>query len=214
MKEEYDDIYKKYQRRIERFRAERKKPTCFIRGVRTMKELSSIKEYEERITQVIKKHSGNQIIFIIPKYIYEANPIKFIFRHFLVDVSKDWVDREKLRSFFDSNAEWINFLEENYDNDKRKDNLIFDLRAELNIVKRSVLETTFYNENKDLKERISKLVKSKEEADSRNLRWMRLLNTDFDSINFPPQIKYIWVWCDRKNFLSESQRLLYGGEVY
>lgn len=54
MKEEYDDIYKKYQRRIERFRAERKKPTCFIRSVRTMKELSSIKEYEERITQVIK----------------------------------------------------------------------------------------------------------------------------------------------------------------
>lgn len=188
LKEEYTDIYKKYQRRIERFRAEIKNPTCFIRGVRTMEELSSIREYEERIAQVIKKYSDNEIIFVIPKYIYETNPIKLNFRHFLVDVSNDWLDRENGRSFFDSNAKLISFLEENYDNDKRKDNLIFDLRAELNIAKCKGTEITDYNENKNLKEQIIKLKKSKQEVDSRNLRWMRLLNTDFDSIDFPSKI--------------------------
>lgn len=172
LKEEYNDIYKKYQRRIERFRAEIKKPTCFIRSVYSMEELTSIFENEERIAQAIRKYSNNEIIFIIPKYMYEANPINLKFRHFLVDASNDYIDIESDRCFFDSNAELISFLEANYDNDKRKDNLIFDLKTELNIAK----------------EQISILEKSKQVVDSRNLRWMKLLNTDFDSISFPKRI--------------------------
>lgn len=107
---EYNDIYVKYQRRIERFRAEIKKPTCFIRGVRTMEELTFIREYEERIAWVIKKYPSNEIIFVIPKDIYETNSIKLNFKHFLVDITGDWLDRETGRSFFDNNAELVNFL--------------------------------------------------------------------------------------------------------
>lgn len=193
LKEEYNDIYKKYQRRIEKFRAEIKKTTCFIRSVWSMEELASILENEERIMQVIKKYPNNEIIFVIPKYVHEAyvcgaNPVKINFRYFLVDASHYSLDRENERSFFDSNVELINYLEENYDNDKRKENLIFDLRTELNVAKRKAAEVTYYNENEGLKKQISNLLKTMQEIDSRNLRWMKLLNTDFDSINFPNKI--------------------------
>lgn len=42
LKEEYDDIYNKYQRRIERFRTEIKDLSCFICGIRNTEELSSM----------------------------------------------------------------------------------------------------------------------------------------------------------------------------
>lgn len=175
LKEEYNDIYKKYQRRIERFRAEIKKSTCFIRCVCSMEELASIFENEERIAQAIRKYSNNEIIFIISKHMCEANSIKLNFKHFWVDAGNDYIDIENDRCFFDSNAELISFLEANYDNNKRKDNLIYDLRKEL-------------DNAKQLKEQISILAKSKQVVDSRNLRWMKLLNTDFDSIKFPKKI--------------------------
>lgn len=188
LKEEYDDIYKKYQRIIERFRREIKNPTCFIRCVRSGEELTSICENEERIAQAIKKYPNNEIIFVIPKYVYESNPIKTKFKIYLVDVVNYWLDREYGRSFFDSNAELIDYLKENYDNNKRKDNQIFDLKAELNNIKSMTTEITYYNENKNLKEQFINLVKSKQAIDSRNSRWMKLLNTDFDSIDFPKKI--------------------------
>lgn len=190
-KEEYDDIYEKYHRRIEKFRTAIQNPACFIRSVMSVEEITSIRENEERIIQAIKKYPNNEIIFVIPKYLYERNPIKINFRYFLVDVDDVLnynLGRENLRSFFDSNVELINFLEENYDNDKRKDNLIFDLRAELNAAKRMVSEITYYNENQILRETIKGMVKSRQVVNSRNLRWMKLLNTDFDSINFPKRI--------------------------
>lgn len=222
LKEEYNDIYEKYQRRIERFRTEIKNPTCFIHGVRTMEELTSIREYEERITRVIKKYSDNEIIFVIPKHIYEANPLKLNFRHFEVDIASDWLDRETGRSFFDSNVELISFLEKNYDSDKRKDNMIFDLRAELDIAKR----IKDYDENQILKKQVSRLKESKQEVESRNLRWMRLLNTDFDSISFPPKLSIYGCgaigrifyqrakgYCTVESFIDKSPRQEYYDNV-
>ena len=226
LKEDYDGIYEKYQRRIERFRAEIRNPTCFIRGVKSIEELISIQENGERITQVIKKHPNNEIVFIIPNFVYESYPIKLNFRYFVVDAVNYFYDREKDRSIFDSNAELIDFLEGNYDSDKRKDNLIVDLKAELNIAKQRATEITYYNENKGLKEQINNLVKSKQEVDSRNLRWMKLLNTDFDSIVFPKKISIygcgaigkifyqrVKGYCRVESFIDKSPRQEYYDNV-
>ena len=225
-KEEYDHIYEKYQRRIERFRVEIKKPTCFIHVVLNMEELISIHDNKERIAHIIKKYPDNEIIFVIPRFVYEAYPVKLNFLYFLNDDNNQWLDREISRNFFDNNTELISFLAENYDSDKRKDNLIFDLRAELNIAKRGATEITYYNAVKSLKEEISKLVRSKQTVDSRNLRWMRLLNTDFDSISFPKKISIYGCgaigrifyqrakgYCSVENFIDKSPRQEYYDNV-
>lgn len=76
LEEEYADIYQKYQQRIARFREEIKSPTCFVRGCWSTEELSWIHDHEDQIISVIKKHPENKIIFVIPRFVYEQNPVK------------------------------------------------------------------------------------------------------------------------------------------
>lgn len=118
-----------------------------------MEELSSIVGSEDRIREAISFHNHNELIFVVPEYVYQQNPVKIDFQMFLVKTNISGFDlgRKESREFFDTNQSLIDYLVNNYPIDKRKDNLIFDLRKELD-------EAEKYNRDKEidrLKTRVS-----------------------------------------------------------
>lgn len=105
---------------------------------------------------------------------------------FLVDVDMPLgeLGRKEIRSCFDTNEELIEFCISNYDSIKRKNNLIFDLRAEL-----SFLES--YNSDSQvetLKIKVQEQAKKIVRLDSRLARWERVINTDYSSIEYHGKI--------------------------
>lgn len=67
---EYEEIYKKYMRRIERFREMIADKACFFRLVKDQKELKYISENVDDINLILKrKNEDNRIIYLIPKFL-------------------------------------------------------------------------------------------------------------------------------------------------
>lgn len=63
--QEYEEIFKKYAKRAERFIEATKKPTCFLRIISGEKEISYIKENKDYIKSIIRKGNlNNDIIFL------------------------------------------------------------------------------------------------------------------------------------------------------
>lgn len=63
---EYPSIYEKYNRRAIRFMQEVKQPTCFLRAVRSNREIAYINQNKDYIYSVIKKgNPNNEIIFLL-----------------------------------------------------------------------------------------------------------------------------------------------------
>ncbi len=184
--EDYDLIREKYARRIDRFRKMIKSPTCFIRGCRSMEELTSLPGNEERIRKALYVAEGSELIFVVPKHIFDQNPIETGFRLFTVDTNINGFDlgRDESRSFFDTNDELIEFLVNNYPVEKRKDNLIFDLKAELAITKKA-------NKDRIIDELKEEIVKSNDKNVALSTRlalWMRIENTDYSDLEYPENI--------------------------
>lgn len=189
--DEYSDIYSKYQRRISRLRDMEKEPICFVRKCGSMEELSFIFENEKDIKSIIKFNPDNEIIFVVPQYIYEQKPVNIESKMFLVEERAPLValeGREGMRALFDSNLELVNYLISNYDENKRKDNLIFDLQAELREAKRN-------NPEEGLLKRIDALKSHLEFAYEENLilrsrlaRWMCVMNIDYSTIKYPDKL--------------------------
>lgn len=183
LENDYAEIKEKYQRRIRRFRIMIQKPTCFVRVVPWVNELAFIEKEESRILAAVKKyHKESDIIFVVPNYVYEYNPIQTWSKLFIVDSTIEGFNlgREEGRSFFDTNRELIDFCIQNYNPEKRKDNLIFDLRAELR----------YAWANKDtchemgLKKNLVEYERQNIELKSRLERWMRVVNTNYASIHY------------------------------
>lgn len=64
--EEYPLIYEKYMRRAKQFMKDAQSPTCFIRTVKSNREIRFIKENKEYIYQVLRKgNADNEIIFLL-----------------------------------------------------------------------------------------------------------------------------------------------------
>lgn len=129
--QEYHKIYVKYSRRIERFRIVTKEKCCFIRAVQDEQELEFILRNAERISAIIKKNNkNNEIVYLIPELIQVPSQINEKYFTLKIDKYKRGYGYV-LRHLFESNSELINFLTHNYDENVRKDNLIFDLKKEL-----------------------------------------------------------------------------------
>lgn len=183
LENDYAEIKEKYQKRIERFRIMIQNPTCFVRVVPWVNELEFIRKTESRILAAVKKYNiENDIIFVVPNYVYEYNPIQTQSKMFIVNntIEQFNLGREEGRSFFDTNRELIDFCIQNYNPEKRKDNLIFDLRAELR----------YAQANKDtcretaLKEILAEYELQNIKLRSRLERWMRIVNTNYSSIHY------------------------------
>lgn len=181
--EDYTLIIEKYSRRIEVFRAMLKKPTCFVRGCWGMEELSAIVENEERIKKALKLDDGNELIIVVPRFIFNQKPIKTSFKMFIVEtnISGFALGREESRSFFDTNKELVDFLISNYPEDKRKDNLIFDLQAELTVAKK---QRNIDNVVSSYKKIIINQNEANVALSTRLSLWMMIENTDYATIKY------------------------------
>lgn len=190
LENDYTEIKEKYQRRIERFRIMTQEPTCFVRGIRLVRELLELVGAEERIFNAIKREQGNEIIFVVPRYIYEQSPIESGFKIFLVDdfVSGFDLGREESRSFFDSNPELLDYCINNYRTEKRKDNLIFDLKHELSVEREKNVNTAAEKEICRLKKQIVKHSTINLQLNMRLAKWEKVVNTDYASIDYSGKI--------------------------
>lgn len=185
---DYKEITEKYKKRIQLFRGMIQKRTCFVRGIAHMSELSFLVEAEARIGETIKCDSGNEIIFVVPRHIYEQNPISSKFKIFLVDnlMIGYQLGREESRCFFDTNQELIDFCVNNYDVNKRKDNLIFDLQKEMAFMKKadaSEDDKITFLKNKIIEQRRANII-----IESSLRRWEKVVNSDYTSINYEGKI--------------------------
>ena len=178
---DYEQIISKYHRRIEKFREMVKNPTCFVRGCWSMEELSSIIGNEDRISEALNLNNGNELVFVVPQYIYNQNPIETRFKLFTVDtnISGFALGREESRSFFDTNMELVDFLIKNYPESKRKDNLIFDLQAEILAAKKFNVDSRI----DALKDQIKKEHEENVALSTRLALWMRVENSDYTSLS-------------------------------
>lgn len=189
--DEYDDIYAKYQRRISRLRDMEKEPICFVRKCGSMEELSFIFENEKNIKSIIKFNTDNEIIFVVPRYIYEQKPVDIESKMFLVEERVPLValqGGEGMRALFDSNLELVNYLISNYDENKRKDNLIFDLQAELKKAKKNNAEEGLLKRIDALKSYVEFAYEENIRLRSRLARWMCVMNTDYSTIKYPDKL--------------------------
>lgn len=118
--EQYKNIEKKYQRRIDRFYGSIIQPTLFIRYIETTKELCWICRNQIDIVHCLKTYNDkNEILYIV-----NSETIK---KHMILDmpvliVTKDENDTVA-RKFLDQGDEIVEFLATHYNGEKRKKNL-------------------------------------------------------------------------------------------
>lgn len=126
---DYDAIYQKYMRRIDVFREQIKKKTCFIRAVRDSGELLYIQNNMQDINRIIKRQNvENEIIYIVSNSILGSWNLTYPF--FVVTSSYEGKRLEEIRKLFDNEKKLQGFCIENFDEKKRYQNMIFDLQKE------------------------------------------------------------------------------------
>ena len=127
--DEYDSINAKYMRRIDYFREQIKQKTCFIRAVYNEEELTYIQEHAEYINSIIKRRNcENKIVFIVGNEIKNGRDLSEPFYRSKASYKERLIT--ELRKLFDSNEDLIMFILNNYDENKRYRNLVFDLEKE------------------------------------------------------------------------------------
>ena len=129
---DYEMIHRKYLRRIDIFKNHIQRETCFIRAIKNYEEFKYIKNNLESIKEVVKKYNQtNDIIYIVSNSV-----ISDIFERggvhpfYFVDFFYSAVNKRELRALFDSNTELQNFCIQNFDENKRNKNLVFDLQQQ------------------------------------------------------------------------------------
>lgn len=132
LEKEYDDIYKKYMRRIKKYRKALREGACLIRAIRDEEELKYIYENANHIEEVIKSYNkNNEIIYLMLENIRFCPPANFDEKMFILKIAEyRGTNNEVLRSLFDTNPDFIDYCINSYDARRRKVNLSFDLKKE------------------------------------------------------------------------------------
>lgn len=125
---DYAEIYEKYQRRIDNFRARIKENTCFIRAI-SNNDIGYVEDNEKWIDGIVKKsNENNEIIYVV---VNAESGKELDFPFFKAEYAYcSWFGRRSLRSLFDNSEKLREFLLSNYDEKRRIKNLVFDLQAE------------------------------------------------------------------------------------
>lgn len=130
--DEFDNIKIKYQRRIDKFKEVLNKGACLVRFVFDQNELDWIIVNNDGCKKYIKQYNViNDIVYVIHKRLMIPNDVNFIY-FFYNDPLFLGTGRELLRSSFDriENDALNLYLAEHYSLEKRKRNIIFDLKNE------------------------------------------------------------------------------------
>lgn len=104
---EYEKIYQKYIRRAEWFMQAIKKPTCFIRALRSEQEVLYIEENRQYIYDVVKKdNADNEIIFLLLNTMKEL-PDDFLW--FRLGIGQYIGKEYEMRTMFDTSEEFSKY---------------------------------------------------------------------------------------------------------
>lgn len=184
---EYNAIYKKYTYRAERLKKYLKsgEKICFIRAIQNLKELYYIVDNEKYINDVISKYNKeNKILFLIPQYM--ATPKNINFEYFILNINcYQGNSRIALRNMFDTNPKLTDWLNSSINDKYKKDNLIFDLRAENRKLENGYLGI---NTEKTLIKDIDNAYKQIHMHESRCERLIKIARADFEKIKFDKDI--------------------------
>ena len=136
----YDELRRKYQKKIDRFLAETIKPTCFLRTVISLDEIRYINENHKYIKEVIeKKNNQSEIIFLIRKDVKMDEEIPF--RHYVMPGIWNGGPEAIIRTWFDGADEFLRYCYGCYDILSVIDNIEFDRNKE---EKRNIITQTRY----------------------------------------------------------------------
>ncbi|MBQ3544399.1 MAG: hypothetical protein IJA34_05355 [Lachnospiraceae bacterium] len=124
--QEYPFIFKKYSKRAKRFLEDTKRPTCFLRTVRSNQEILYIKENKEYIERVIKKNNcKNEIIFLVPRYMDDL-PGDFLW--FKLDINQYIGQGFEMRTLFNSSKDFLVYCKERIlSEEKIRENISYDI---------------------------------------------------------------------------------------
>lgn len=125
LEEDYPEIYKRYQRRIDRFRNETQRKSLFFRVVKSDEEIEYIIKNKEYIYSVIKKGNiENEIIFIIYK---KMKPLPEYLNWYRIEDEKYSADLYKMRTIFDSEERLVEYCKTKiFSRDKLTKNKVYD----------------------------------------------------------------------------------------
>ena len=145
---DYDGICEKYRMRIQRFREKTYKKSCFLRTI-LPDEVDWVKNHLEYINNIIqRRNKENEIIYLVVDPEDEEN---FEYPFFAVkDLWVKWLARRGMRALFDTNQQLQDFLIQNYDENKRLKNLLFDLQAEEKVKDKIEYNYALINQLEDL----------------------------------------------------------------
>lgn len=127
LEENYDELIKKYKKKIKRFLQELDKKNCFLRIVNDNAELKYIVTHEEDINRILKKNNiGSEIIFLISKEV--KIPENMNFRYYIVQPPiSNW---RRDRKWFDYSDDFLEYCKSNFDDNTLLKNIAFDSKKE------------------------------------------------------------------------------------
>ncbi len=135
--DQYDDLRRKYQRKIGRFLAETANPTCYLRWIENLNEVEYVNKNYEYISSVIKKKNcKSEIVFVVRNDLEFTDSI--LFRNYVMPELNLGTSRETLRGLFDGAGEFLEFCALNYSAESMIKNIMFDRRQEDQIQKKRI----------------------------------------------------------------------------
>lgn len=127
----YDKILRKYNKKIERFRKEIKRKSCFLRSVVSEKDLKYILSHNEYIHETIKRtNKENEIIFLLSHELHVCTEqLKGI--HYYMMPGKYSADTYRLlRGWFDGADDFLTFCGLNFNAEALLQNIAYDRKKE------------------------------------------------------------------------------------
>lgn len=125
LKDNYEDLYAKYNKKIQGFRKELTRKNCFLRSVCSEVELNYILKNKDYIEQIIKKgNRESEIIFLIRNDVIISSKIGF--RYYVMLNLYSGASRKLLRGWFDGGEEFLLYCKQNFNIDKLLKNIQFD----------------------------------------------------------------------------------------
>lgn len=122
--EEYPLIYEKYMRRAKQFMKDVQSPTCFIRTVKSNREVRFIIENKEYIYQVLRRgNANNQIIFLLRNGLADLSDDFLWFR---LDIDQYIGKTYEMRYMFDSSKLLLEYCQKILSPGDMERNMKFD----------------------------------------------------------------------------------------
>lgn len=148
---EYPLIYEKYMCRAEQFMKDVQSPTCFIRTVKSDREVRFIKENKEYIYQVLRKgNANNEIVFLLRNGLTEL-PDDFLWFRLNIDqyIGKTY----EMRYMFDSSKSLLEYCQKILSPETMERNRKFDRKhmrmgSRISILANKLKRRIFFSEAK------------------------------------------------------------------